>query len=94
MSYRGLGGTTPSYGSPFSVNAVLDPQPPVTLTGSASGTILATLLALVPAMAFGAWTGASAASYDDKQKEWALYGAAAGGTVAALMLGLNAARKT
>lgn len=95
MSYA-LSGTTPApYLAPVTgLQTILAPERPASLTDTPAGSVLATVLALVPAAAFGAWTGASMASYDDKQKEWALIGAATGGALAAVMLALNALRKT
>lgn len=78
---------------PWNIQPILQPKVP-SMTDSASGTLLATLLAIIPASIAGAVAAATAAGYSDKQREWALYGAAGGGAVAALLLGLNAVRKS
>jgi len=76
----------------LSLQPILQPKPP-SVTDTMSGTVMATLMAVLPAVAAGALMGATAAGYDEKQRAWAWYGAAAGGAVAALLMALNAARK-
>lgn len=78
---------------PWDVTPILAPKPPEGLTGSPSGVLLATGIALVPALIIGGMIGANAAGYTDKQREWGLYGAAIAGGVAALALAINALRR-
>ena len=73
-----------------SFEAFTDPKP---LTDSKAGIVLAGLSAAVPAAMIGGFMGASAASYDAKQRDWAMKGAAAAGAFAISMFVLNMVRK-
>lgn len=74
----------------INLDVLTDPQP---LTSTKAGVVMAGLSAAVPAMLMGSFLAANAASYTDKQKDWAVKGALAAGAFASFMFFLNFARK-
>jgi len=89
MSYAQLGQTMPVMSTlPVDVTPIFTPQAPP-LSDSASGTALAIVLALTPAAIVGSLAGAHLATYDEKQKDWATYGALVGVGVASFALILD-----
>jgi len=86
MSYRGFGATSQLLSTlPVDVTPVFTPPAPP-LSDSVPGTLLAVVLSIAPAMVVGSLAGAHLATYDDKQREWGMYGAFLGGGVAAFAL--------
>lgn len=93
MSYKSLGALPSQVSSvlPVDVAPIFAPSAPP-LSDSTSGTMLAILLALTPAAIVGSLAGAHLATYDEKQSEWAKYGALLGVGVASVALLLDYAR--
>lgn len=89
MSYASLGQSNAVLSTlPVDVTPIFTPKS-TPLSDSASGTALAIILAVAPAAVVGSLAGAHLATYSDKQRDWATYGALAGAGVASIALLLD-----